>query len=689
MQTLSIDIETYSDVNLSKCGVYKYAESPDFEILLFGYSADGSEVTVIDLAQGEHLPQKIIDALTDDTVIKWAFNANFERVCLSRYLRDLGVSLDPFHDNHPLSTECARFLNPESWRCSMVWAATMGLPLSLEGVGAVLGLEKQKLTEGKDLIKYFSVPCAPTKANGGRTRNHPFHAPDKWEAFKKYNIRDVETEIGIKDRLAKFPVPEAVWDEYHIDQEINDRGVRLDMDLVKEAIEMDTRSRSELTAAMKDMTALDNPNSVQQMKQWLSDNGLETDSLGKKVVAELIKTAPPELQTVLELRQQLAKSSVKKYQTMERAVCDDGRARGMFAFYGANRTGRWAGRLIQLQNLPQNHLPDLADARALVKSGNFDAVKLLYEDVPDTLSQLIRTAFIPKDGTQFYVSDFSAIEARVIAWYAGETWRQKVFETGGDIYCASASQMFHVPVEKHGINGHLRQKGKIAELALGYGGSVGALKAMGAIEMGLSEDELPPLVDAWRQTNPNIVKFWWDVDRSVMEAVKYKHTTSSYGLTFSCRSGMLFITLPSGRNLAYVKPKIGTNKFGGECVTYEGIGSTKKWEQLDSYGPKFVENIVQATSRDILCYAMKTLRCCSIVMHIHDELVIEADPHMSLDVLCEQMGRTPPWAKGLKLRAPLKSGVHLQWKLEVDAFKSARKGGLLSEQRLSQQRRLS
>ena len=651
MQTLSIDIETYSDVNLSKCGVYKYAESPDFEILLFGYSADGSEVTVIDLAQGERLTQEIIDALTDDTVIKWAFNANFERVCLSRYLRDLGVSLDPFHDKHPLSTESARFLNPESWRCSMVWAATMGLPLSLEGVGAVLGLEKQKLTEGKDLIKYFSVPCAPTKANGCRTRNHPFHAPDKWEAFKKYNIRDVETEIGIKDRLAKFPVPEEVWDEYLIDQEINDRGVRLDMDLVKEAIEMDTRSRSELTAAIKDMTELDNPNSVQQMKQWLSDNGLETDSLGKKVVAELIKTAPPELQTVLELRQQLAKSSVKKYQTMERAVCDDGRARGMFAFYGANRTGRWAGRLIQLQNLPQNHLPDLADARALVKSGDFDAVKLLYEDVPDTLSQLIRTAFIPKDGTQFYVSDFSAIEARVIAWYAGETWRQKVFETGGDIYCASASQMFHVPVEKHGINGHLRQKGKIAELALGYGGSVGALKAMGAIEMGLSEDELPPLVDAWRQTNPNIVKFWWDVDSAVMEAVKYKHTTSSYGLTFSCRSGMLFITLPSGRNLTYVKPKIGTNKFGGECITYEGIGSTKKWERLDSYGPKFVENIVQATSRDILCYAMKTLRCCSIVMHIHDELVIEADPRMSLDVLCEQMGRTPPWAKGLKLRA--------------------------------------
>lgn len=651
MQTLSIDIETYSDVNLSKCGVYKYAESPDFEILLFGYSADGSDVTVIDLAQGECLPQEIIEALTDNTVIKWAFNANFERVCLSRYLRDLGVILDPFHDNHPLSAECAHFLNPESWRCSMIWAATMGLPLSLEGVGAVLGLEKQKLTEGKNLIKYFSLPCAPTKANGGRTRNRPFHAPDKWEAFKQYNIRDVETEIGIKNRLAKFPVPEEIWDEYHIDQEINDRGVQLDMDLVKEAIEIDSRSRSELTAAIKDITALDNPNSVQQMKQWLSDNGLETDSLGKKVVAELIKTAPPHLQSVLELRQQLAKSSVKKYLTMERAVCDDGRARGMFAFYGANRTGRWAGRLIQLQNLPQNHLPDLAAARALVKSGNFGAVKLLYEDVPDTLSQLIRTAFIPKDGTQFYVSDFSAIEARVIAWYAGETWRQKVFETGGDIYCASASQMFHVPVEKHGVNGHLRQKGKIAELALGYGGSVGALKAMGAIEMGLTEDELPPLVNAWRQTNPNIVKFWWDVDRAVMEAVKYKHTTSSYGLTFSCCSGMLFITLPSGRNLSYVKPKVGTNKFGGECITYEGVGATKKWERLDSYGPKFVENIVQATSRDILCYAMKTLRCCSIVMHIHDELVIEADPRMSLDVLCEQMGRTPPWAKGLRLSA--------------------------------------
>lgn len=651
MKNISIDIETFSDVDLNKCGVYKYAESPNFEILLFGYAVDGGTVQVIDLAQGEQIPPEIIDALTDDDITKWAFNANFERVCLSRYLSDLGISLDPFHDSHPLSTECARFLNPEGWKCSMVWAATMGLPLSLKGVGQVLKLEDQKMDEGKALIKYFSVPCAPTKANGGRTRNLPFHDPEKWATFKAYNKRDVEVEMAIQQRLTNFPVPDFVWEEYHIDQEINDRGVRLDTDLVAKAIEMDTRSRTELTSAMKKLTDLENPNSVQQMKQWLSDNGLETDSLGKKVVAELIKTAPPELQTVLELRQQLAKSSVKKYQTMERAVCDDGRARGMLAFYGANRTGRWAGRLIQLQNLPQNHLEDLADARALLKSGDFDAVKLLYEDVPDTLSQLIRTAFIPKDGTQFYVSDFSAIEARVIAWYAGEMWRQQVFANGGDIYCASASQMFHVPVEKLGVNGHLRQKGKIAELALGYGGSVGALKAMGAIEMGLSEDELPPLVDAWRQTNPRIVKFWWDVDRAVMEAVKHKHTSSSYGLIFSCRSGMLFITLPSGRNLAYVKPKVGTNKFSGECITYEGIGSTKKWERLDSYGPKFVENIVQATSRDILCYAMKTLRNCEIVMHIHDELVIEADPRMSLDVLCEQMGRTPPWAKGLKLRA--------------------------------------
>ncbi len=635
MKTLSIDIETYSDIPLQKTGVYRYSESPNFEILLFGYSIDSGPVQVVDLACGEHIPKEVLAALEDESVTKWAFNAAFERVCLSRYL------------GYPTG----EYLDPESWHCSMVWAATMGLPLSLEGVGAVLGLEKQKLTEGKELIKYFCQPCLPTKANGQRTRNRPFHAPDKWELFKRYNARDVEAEMGIQQKLSKFPVPPQVWEEYDIDQEINDRGVRIDMELVEQAIEMDARSRQELTDAMKRMTALENPNSVQQMKQWLSDNGMETDSLGKKVVAELLKTAPPELAEVLTLRQQLAKSSVRKYQAMEKTVCNDSRARGMFMFYGANRTGRFSGRNIQLQNLPQNHLPDLAEARALVRSGDFDAVKLLYEDVPDTLSQLIRTAFIPRDGAQFLVADFSAIEARVIAWFAGETWRQEVFAKGGDIYCASASQMFKVPVEKHGVNGHLRQKGKIAELALGYGGSVGALKAMGALEMGLTEEELPQLVDAWRQANPNIVKFWWAVDKAVMEAVRYKHTTTDYGLTFSCRSGMLFITLPSGRKLAYVKPKVGTNKFGGECITYEGIGSTKKWERLDSYGPKFVENIVQATARDILCYAMRTLRCCSIVMHIHDELVIEADPRMSLDAVCEQMGRTPPWAKGLLLRA--------------------------------------
>ena len=635
MKTLSIDIETYSDQPLVKTGVYRYVESPVFEILLFSYSADGGPVQLVDLACGEKIPTDILAVLEDDSVTKWAFNASFERICLSRYL------------GYPTG----EYLAPDSWKCSMVWAATMGLPLSLEGVGAVLGLEKQKLTEGKELIKYFCQPCAPTKSNGQRTRNLPAHAPDKWLAFKKYNIRDVETEMAIQARLSKFPVPDSVWDEYHLDQEINDRGVGLDMDLVRQAIQMDGRSRSELTHAMKELTALDNPNSVQQMKQWLSDNGLETDTLGKKAVAEMLKTAPPELQTVLTLRQQLAKSSVKKYQAMETAVCADGRARGMFQFYGANRTGRWAGRIIQMQNLPQNHLNDLSEARSLVRSGDFEAVEMLYEDVPDTLSQLIRTAFVPQNGRKFIVADFSAIEARVIAWLAGETWRQEVFAEGKDIYCASASQMFGVPVEKHGINGHLRQKGKIAELALGYGGSVGALKAMGALEMGLTEEELPPLVAAWRQSNPNINKLWWDVDRAAMEAVRYKHTNETHGIEFSCKSGMLFISLPSGRQLAYVKPKIGENKFGGDCITYEGIGSTKKWERLDSYGPKFVENIVQATARDILCYAMNTLRCCSIVMHIHDEVVIEADPRMSMQAVCDQMGMTPPWAKGLQLRA--------------------------------------
>lgn len=651
MRNIEIDIETYSSVSLPKCGVYKYAESPDFEILLFGYSIDGGKVRTIDLACGEEIPADILDALADDSVTKWAFNAQFERVCLSRYLADMGISPDPFHDNHPLSRECARFLNPGSWRCSMVWSAYMGLPLSLEGVGAVLGLEKQKLTEGKDLIRYFSVPCNPTKSNGGRTRNLPEHDTEKWQRYKVYNIRDVETEMQIQQKLSKFPVPEEIWEEYHIDQEINDRGIRVDMPLVEQAIAIDELSRKRLTAAMKDITDLDNPNSVVQMKSWLSDNGLETETLGKKAVATLIEETGGEVSEALSLRQQLAKSSVKKYQAMQNAACRDNRCRGMFQFYGANRTGRFAGRLVQLQNLPQNHMEDLADARALVRNGDFDALDMLYEDIPDTLSQLIRTAFIPADGQKFYVADFSAIEARVIAWFAGEDWRTQVFQDGGDIYCASASQMFKVPVEKHGVNGHLRQKGKIAELALGYGGSVGALKAMGALDMGLAEEELQPLVNAWRQSNPHIVRFWWDVDTAVKKVIKQRKAQTVKGVKFFYQSGMLFITLPSGRTLAYVKPRIGENRFGGESVTYEGVGGTKKWERIESYGPKFVENIVQATSRDILIYAMKTLRCCSIVAHVHDELIIEANPRMSLEVLCEQMARVPPWAKGLILRA--------------------------------------
>ena len=653
MRTLSIDIETYSGYDLSKCGVYKYAESPDFEILLFGYSVDDGEVQVIDLAAGEHLPPEILNALTDDNVQKWAFNANFERVCLSRYLSDMDISLDPFADNH-LSADIlgnAKYLNPISWRCAMIWSAYMGLPLSLEGAGAVLGLEKQKLTEGKDLIRYFCSPCKPTATNGQRTRNLPEHAPDKWEAFKAYNRRDVETELSIHERLAKFPVPENVWEEYAHDQEINDRGVALDMALVRNAIRADARSRTELTRLMKELTDLDNPNSVQQMKQWLADNGMETDSLGKKVVTELLKDAPEPLGKVLSLRQQLAKSSIKKYQTMENAVCADGRARGMFQFYGANRTGRWAGRLIQMQNLPQNHLSDLEDARWLVHDGDFAALELLYDNIPDVLSQLIRTAFVPKDGYKLIVADFSAIEARVIAWLAGERWRNDVFATHGKIYEASASQMFHVPIEEVTKGSPLRQKGKIAELALGYGGSVGALKAMGALEMGLSEEELRPLVSAWRSANPNIVRFWWDVDRAAMKAVRDRTMTETHGIHFGYQSGMLFITLPSGRRLSYVKPRIGTNQFGSDCVTYEGVGGTKKWERIESYGPKFVENIVQAISRDILSYAMQTLRHCSIVMHIHDEVVIEAGPEMSAEILCQQMSRTPPWAEGLLLIA--------------------------------------
>lgn len=773
MKTISIDIETYSDVNLAKCGVYKYAESPDFEILLFGYAVDGGPVQVVDLAQGETIPEEILEALTDDSITKWAFNANFERVCLSRYLTDMGRSLDPFHDRHPLSQECARFLNPAGWKCSMVWSAYMGLPLSLEGVGAVLNLDNQKMKEGRDLIRYFCVPCKETKTNGGRTRNLPRHAPDKWNLFKSYNKRDVEVEMAIQERLKKYPVPDTVGEEYHQDQEINDRGIAIDLKLARQAVVMDAKSRESLMAALKEKTGLENPNSVLQMLGWLEARGLKSDSLGKKKVQELLKTAQEPLRSVLQLRQKLAKSSVKKYQTMEMTACKDGRARGMFQFYGANRTGRFAGRHIQLQNLPQNHLPDLSEARELVRQGNYEALELLYDSVPDVLSQLIRTAFVPREGMKFVVSDFSAIEARVISWMAGEKWKAAAFAAGKDIYCSTASQMFGVPVVKHGVNGDLRQKGKIAELACiaegqlvltdhglipiekvttedrvwdgenwvhhdgvvyrgerevmryagllatpdhlvyveekvepvpfqaaaengyhlrrlcssivirygdppararvydilnagphhrftvsdclvhncGYGGSVGALKAMGAMDMGIPEEELGPLVQSWRAANPHIVDFWWQVDKAVKTAIKQRIPVQVNNLRFLCKSGMLFIELPSGRRLSYVKPRIGENKFGGESVTYEGIGVAKKWERLESYGPKFVENIVQGTARDILCYAMQTLRHCAIVGHVHDELIIECRKDVSVDAICQQMSRTPPWAEGLILRA--------------------------------------
>ena len=635
MKTISIDIETYSSVNLAKAGVYKYVESGDFEILLFAYSVDQGPVRVVDLASGERIPDEIIAALTDDSVTKWAFNAQFERVCLSRYL----------------GYQTGAYLDPVSWKCSMVWSAVMGLPLSLEGVGTVLGLEKQKLTEGKDLIRYFCVPCKPTKVNGGRKRNLPCHDAEKWTSFKSYNVRDVEVEMQIQDRLSKFPVSDEIWTEYHMDQAINDRGILVDKTFVEQALITDKVAREELTDEIGGLTGLENPNSVLQMREWLQKQGIVTESLDKKSVAELIPKVPEVAARVLSLRQKLAKSSVKKYQAMETAVCSDGRIRGCFMFYGANRTGRFAGRLVQLQNLPQNHMSDLAEARSLIRSGNLDALTLLYDDIPDTLSQLIRTAFIPSEGNRFFVADFSAIEARVIAWLAGEDWRMKAFKDGADIYCASASKMFGVPVEKHGVNGHLRQKGKIAELALGYGGSVGALTAMGALEMGLDESELKPLVDSWRGANPNIVNLWWSVGDAVITAIKKKCRTTAYGITFEAKSGMLFITLPSGRRLSYVKPRIGENRFGGESVTYEGVGATKKWERLESYGPKFVENIIQATARDLLMHAIKNLSGYRIVAHVHDEVIIEAPAETSLDEICETMAMVPEWGKGLILNA--------------------------------------
>ena len=645
IREMSIDLETYSDIDITKCGAYKYAESDYFEILLFGVSVNGGPVKVYDLACGDTIPEEILAALSDENITKWAFNASFERICLSNWLkrhcpehfRGYSIPEDP----------ASKYLDPSSWKCTMIWSAYMGLPLSLEGVGAVLKLQDQKLKEGKDLIRYFCKPCKPAKANGGRTRNLPQHDSEKWILFKEYNRRDVEVEIAIKQKLARFPVPDFVWDEYHLDQEINDRGIMIDPEFVSNAIAFDERSRASLMSKMRDITGIDNPNSVQQMKEWLSDRGVEMESLSKKEVAKFVKDSignmDGNITEALKLRLQLAKSSVRKYQAMQNVMCSDGRAHGMFQFYGANRSGRWAGRLIQLQNLPQNHIPDLAEARALVRSGDYATMNLLYNDIPDTLSQLIRTAFIPKPGCKFIVSDYSAIEARVLAHIAGEKWRSKVFAEGKDIYCASASQMFGVPVEKHGINSHLRQKGKIAELALGYGGSVGALKSMGALDNGLQEEELQPLVNAWRQANPNIVHFWWDVDNAVKTTVRQRIKTEVRGIRFSYKSGMLFITLPSGRQLAYVKPRIGENRFGGESVTYEGIGTTKKWERIESYGPKFVENIVQAISRDLLCFAMKNLSFCQIVGHVHDEVIIECSPEVSVQSLCNIMSRSPDW----------------------------------------------
>lgn len=635
MKELSIDIETYSPEPLAKCGVYRYSESPDFEILLFGYSCDGGPVHVVDLTAGEEIPKDILAALVDDSVMKWAFNASFERVCLSRHL----------------GLVTGEYLDPGSWRCTMVWSAFLGLPLSLEGVGAVLGLEKQKLKEGKDLVRYF---CTPAKDRDGRQFRHlPENAPDKWETFKAYNLRDVETEMAIQKRLAKFPVPESEWRNYRLDQQINDRGIMLDMTLVRQAIACDEQFKRTHLDMARSVTGLENPNSPVQLKAWLAERGIEAESLSKATVLELLENAEGEVELALSLRKELAKSSVKKYTAMEAVVGSDSRARGLIQFYGANRTGRYAGRLIQVQNLPQTHLPDLDKARMLVRDGYFEETEMLYDSVPLVLSELIRTAFVPKPGCQFFVADFSAIEARIIAWIAGEQWRQDVFAQGGDIYCASASQMFHVPVEKHGQNAHLRQKGKIAELALGYGGSVGALKAMGALNMGVPEEELKPLVDAWRQSNPRIVRFWWDVDKAAATCVKERTTTETHGLHFTYQSGMMFLTLLSGRRLAYVKPRMGENRFGNESVTYEGVGEQKKWLRLESYGPKFVENIVQATARDILTESMLRLeaRGYKIVMHVHDEAVIEAPADASLEDICEVMGETPAWAKGLLLRA--------------------------------------
>lgn len=644
---ITIDIETKSDKDISKCGIYAYTDTPYFDILLFAYSIDRQPVQVIDMANGEEIPENVLAALVDENVIKRAFNVNFERVCLSKYLRK---NYPQYFQSYSIDEDTVGdFLNPESWHCSMIHARTLGLPSSLAEVGKVLGIEQQKMTEGKALVKFFCVPY--DTVDGVPQFHNPKDYPDKWEIFKAYNKRDVEAEMEIDKKLSRFPVPDFIWQEFYLDQEINDRGILVDMQLADKAIRLDAEAKAKLTAEMQRLTGVENPNSVYQLLDWLETQGYKSDSLGKAQVQELIETAKEPVKSVLQMRLQLSKSSVKKYTAMKNTACSDNRARGMFSFYGASRTGRWAGRNVQLQNLPQNHLPDLTEARELVKYGSFEDIQMLYDDVPDTLSQLISTAFIPRQGMKFIVADFSAIEARVIAWLAGEEWRMKAFANGEDIYCASASKMFGVPVVKHGENGHLRQKGKISELACGFGGSVGAMKAMGADSLGLSDTELKQIVTDWREASPHITEFWWAVDRAVKKAVKEKTATKTHGLLFSYEAGFLFIRLPSGRRLAYAKPYIGKNKFGGESVTYMGINAQKKWDRLESYGPKFVENCVQGIARDLLMYSMQALSQYFIVGHIHDEMIIECPKDTKLDEICQQMARTPDWAKGLLLRA--------------------------------------
>ena len=634
MPILSIDIETYSDVDLSKCGVYAYSDSLNFEILLFAYAFDEEATQIVDLACGERLPERVLAALEDPAITKAAFNAQFERTCISKYL--------------------GRRLSPSGWQCTAVQSAMLALPLSLDSVGEVLNIQRKKLKEGADLVRFFSMPCKPTKSNGGRTRNRPEDAPEKWERFKTYCIRDVDAEREIRQRLWKFPIPESEMELYRMDQEINDRGILVDQQLVENAVLCDNQYRQMVTARAYELTGLSNPNSPVQIKGWLAEHGVEAEKLDKKTVKGLLTETDGEVLEVLKLRLLMAKTSVKKYEAIERSVCSDGRVHGLLQFYGANRTGRWAGRLVQVQNLPQNHIQDLELARNLVKEQRFEDLDLLYDSTPEVLSELIRTAFVPKPGCRFIVADFSAIEARVLAWFAGEQWRLDTFAEGGDIYCASASKMFGVPVVKHGVNGHLRQKGKIAELALGYGGAVGALTLMGALDMGMQEEELQPLVSQWRNSNPHITKFWWDVDAAAVKAVKERTEVVLGNLCFTYRSGILFVTLPSGRKLSYIKPRMTQNRFGRESLSYEGVGESKKWLRIETYGPKLVENIVQATARDLLAQAMLRLRNkgFEIVMHIHDEAVLEVPEGISgVEEICQIMSQQPDWAAGLPLRA--------------------------------------